>query len=36
MRRVRLDVPVDLDEIAGLVVDAYRTVAPRKLVDQLG
>jgi hypothetical protein len=32
---VRLDVPVDWDEIADLVVDAYRTVAPRKLVEQL-
>jgi hypothetical protein len=36
MRRVQLDVPVDGDETADLVVDAYRTVAPRKLVDQLG
>jgi hypothetical protein len=32
---VRLDVPVDWDEIADLVVDAYRVVAPKKLVDQL-
>jgi hypothetical protein len=32
---VRLDVPVDWDQIADLVVDAYRTVAPRKLVEQL-
>lgn len=32
---VRLDVPVDWDQIADLVVDAYRTVAPKKLVAQL-
>ncbi|MFR9801303.1 MmcQ/YjbR family DNA-binding protein [Pseudonocardia sp. RS010] len=32
---VRLDVPVDWDEIAELVTDAYRTVAPRKLVALL-
>jgi hypothetical protein len=32
---VYLDVPVDWDEIAGLVTDAYRTVAPRRLVEQL-
>lgn len=32
---VRLDVPVDWDQIADLVVDAYRTVAPKKLVEQL-
>ena len=32
---VRLDVPVDQDEIAELVADAYRTVAPRSLVAQL-
>jgi hypothetical protein len=32
---VRLDMAVDWDEIADLIVDAYRTVAPRKLVDQL-
>jgi hypothetical protein len=32
---VRLDVPVDEDEIAELVTDAYRTVAPRSLVAQL-
>lgn len=31
---VRLDVPVDWDEIADLVVGAYRVVAPKKLVDQ--
>jgi hypothetical protein len=27
---VRLDVPVDWDQIADLVVDAYRTVAPKR------
>ena len=33
---VRLDVPdVDWDELAGLVVDAYRTVAPKRLVAEL-
>jgi hypothetical protein len=32
---VYLDVPVDWDEIAELVTDAYRTVAPRRLVEQL-
>jgi hypothetical protein len=32
---VRLDVPVDWDEIAELVDDAYRTVAPRRLVAEL-
>jgi hypothetical protein len=32
---VRLDVPVDWDQIADLVMDAYRTVAPKKLVEQL-
>src|ERR687896_837383 len=32
---VRLDVPVDWDEIADLVEAAYRTVAPRRLVAQL-
>ena len=33
---VRLDVPaVDWDEIADLVVDAYRQVAPKRLVAQL-
>lgn len=32
---VRLDVPIDWDQIADLVVDAYRTVAPKKLVEQL-
>jgi len=29
---VRLDVDVDWDEVAAIVEDAYRTVAPRKLV----
>lgn len=32
---VRLDVPVDWDEIAALVTAAYRTVAPRRLRAQL-
>ena len=32
---VYLDVPLDWDEIAGIVADAYRTVAPAKLVAQL-
>lgn len=32
---VRLDVPVDWDQIADLVTDAYRVVAPRKLVAEL-
>ena len=32
---VYLDVPVDWDEIAALVVDAYRVVAPRRLVAQI-
>jgi predicted DNA-binding protein (MmcQ/YjbR family) len=32
---VYLDVPVDWDEIAEVVQDAYRTVAPRTLVAQL-
>ncbi|MBD0292946.1 MAG: MmcQ/YjbR family DNA-binding protein [Jiangellaceae bacterium] len=32
---VRLDVPVDWDEIADLVEDAYRVVAPKRLVAQL-
>jgi hypothetical protein len=32
---VWLDVPVDWREIAEIVRDAYRTVAPRKLVAQL-
>ncbi len=32
---VRLDVPVDWDEIATLVTDAYRQVAPKRLVARL-
>ena len=32
---VYLDVPLDWDEIAELVEDAYRMVAPKKLVDLL-
>lgn len=33
---VRLDVPgADWDQIADLVVEAYRAVAPRKLVEEL-
>lgn len=32
---VRLDVPVDWDEIAALLEDAYRTVAPKTLVAKL-
>jgi hypothetical protein len=32
---VRLDVPVDWDEIAELVTDAYRQVAPKRLVAEL-
>ena len=32
---VWLDVPVDWDQIADLVADAYRTVAPRRLVAEL-
>jgi hypothetical protein len=32
---VYLDVPLDWTEIAEIVQDAYRTVAPRKLVAQL-
>jgi hypothetical protein len=32
---VRLDVPVDWDEVGELVVDAYRVVAPSRLVAQL-
>lgn len=32
---VRLDVDVDWDEVAAIVEDAYRTVAPRKLVALL-
>jgi hypothetical protein len=33
---VYLDVPVDWQEIAEIVTDAYREVAPRKLVALLG
>jgi len=32
---VWLDVPVDWEEIAGLVADAYRVVAPRRLLAEL-
>ncbi len=32
---VRLDVPQDWDEIADLVADAYRLVAPKRLLAQL-
>ena len=32
---VWLDVPVDWDELADLVADAYRTVAPKRLVTEL-
>jgi len=32
---VWLDVPVDWDEIADLVSEAYRTVAPKRLVAEL-
>jgi hypothetical protein len=31
---VRLDVPADWDEIADLVTDAYREVAPKRLSDE--
>jgi hypothetical protein len=33
---VRLDVEVDWDEMAGIVEDAYRIVAPKQLVAKLG
>lgn len=33
--RLDLDAPIDWDQIADLVVDAYRTVAPKKLVERL-
>ena len=33
---VRLDVDVDWEEMAGIVEDAYRVVAPKKLVARLG
>jgi hypothetical protein len=32
---VRLDVEVDWDEMAGIVEDAYRTVAPKQLLAKL-
>jgi hypothetical protein len=32
---VRLDVPVDWDEMAGICEEAYRTVAPKTLVARL-
>ncbi|MBM3676154.1 MAG: MmcQ/YjbR family DNA-binding protein [Actinobacteria bacterium] len=32
---VRLDVDPDWDEVAGIVEDAYRSVAPKRLVTQL-
>ncbi len=32
---VRLDVPVDWDQISGLVVEAYRMVAPGRLLAEL-
>jgi hypothetical protein len=32
---VRLDVDVDWDEVAGVVEDAYCTVAPKTVVDGL-
>ncbi len=32
---VRLDVAVDWDQVAALVEDAYRTVAPRRLAAAL-
>jgi hypothetical protein len=32
---VRLDVPVDWDEVAELVADAYRQVAPKRLAAEL-
>ncbi len=33
---VRLDHRPDWDELGGIVTDAYRTVAPKRLVAQLG
>ena len=33
---VYLDVPLDWDEIAEIVTDAYRVIAPRTLVARLG
>lgn len=32
---VRLDVDVDWDEVGGIVEDAYRVVAPKRLVAAL-
>jgi hypothetical protein len=32
---VRLDVDVDWDEVGDIVEDAYRTIAPKKLVAEL-
>src|SRR5690349_14508188 len=32
---IYLDVPVDWDEVADLVSDAYRTIAPKRLIAQL-
>ena len=32
---VYLDVPVDWDQIADLVLDAYRVVAPKRLIAEL-
>ncbi|MFC5994066.1 MmcQ/YjbR family DNA-binding protein [Pseudonocardia hispaniensis] len=32
---VWLDVPVDWDEIAEIVADAYRQIAPRRLIDRM-
>lgn len=32
---LRLDIDVDWDEVAGVVEDAYRVVAPKRLVAQL-
>jgi hypothetical protein len=32
---VRLDIDVDWDEVAGIVEDAFRTVAPKTLVARL-
>jgi len=32
---VRLDVPLDWDEIADIVLDAYRMVAPKRLLSEL-
>jgi hypothetical protein len=32
---VRLDTDVDWDEVAGIITESYRLVAPRKLVNEL-